>query len=111
MSISFAILGFSFQSNLVRPESLAIRVSGLFIYWFAYILLIQFYGWTKFLRDYLLDMEKSGRTTFDIQSKATLAQISGSGSKGGRWKSTVTLILFFGLIYTFGVILLWILGL
>lgn len=111
ISISFAILGFSFQSNLARPESLAIRVSGLFIYWFAYVLLVQFYDYTKFLRDYLMEMEKSGRTTFDIQSKVTLAHISGSGSKGGKRKSTIRLILYFGLIYTFGIILLWFLGL
>ncbi len=111
MSISFAILGFSFQSSMVRSESLAIRISGLLIYWFAYVLLVQFYSYTKFLRDYLLEMEKSGRTTFDIQSKIALAHISGSGSKRGSRKSTVRLILYFGLIYTFGVILLWLLGL
>lgn len=111
MSISFAIFGFSFQSSLARSESLAIRIAGLLIYWFAYVLLVQFYGYTKFLRDYLLEMEKAGRTTFDIQSKIALAHISGSSSKRGSWKSTIRLILYFGFIYTVGVIVLWFLGL
>src|SRR5438045_2034412 len=111
MSISFAIFGFSFQSSMVRSETLAIRIAGLLIFWFADVLLVQFYSYTKFLRDYLLEMEKAGRTTFDIQSKIALAHISGSGSKHGIWKSTVRLILYFGLIYTFGVIVLWLLGL
>lgn len=111
MSISFAILGFSFQSTIARAETFAVRIAGLLIFWFAYVLLVQFYSYTKFLRDYLLEMEKAGRTTFDIQSKIALAHISGSGSQRGSWKSTVRLILYFGLIYTLGIILLWLLGL
>lgn len=111
MSISFAILGFSFQSTMARSEALAIRIAGLLIFWFAYVLLIQFYSFTKFLRNYLMEMEKTGRTTFDIQSKIALAHISGSDSKRASWKSTARLILYFGLIYTLGVILLWLLGL
>src|SRR5947209_19428167 len=111
MSISFAILGFSFQGSIVHSETLAIRIAGLLIFWFAYVLLVQFYSYTKFLRDYLLEMEKAGRTTFNIQSKIALAHISGSGSKRGSWKSTIRLILYFGLIYTLGVLVLWLLGL
>src|SRR5260221_8724469 len=63
LSISFAILGFSFQNKLSPSEALAIRISGLDIYWFAYILLLHFYAYTRFLRTYLIEMEKSGRTT------------------------------------------------
>ncbi len=106
LSISFAILGFSFQSKLSSPEALAIRISGLFIYWFAYMLLLHFYAYTKFLRTYLVEMEKSGRTTLDIQSKADLSHLGSS-----KLLSTTRLLFLFGLIYTIGIIVLWLLGL
>jgi len=106
LSISFAILGFSFQNKLSLSEALAIRISGLFIYWFAYALLLHFYAYTKFLRAYLIEMEKSGRTTLDIQSKAHTSRLGAS-----KPLSTTKLLFFFGLIYTVGVIALWVFGL
>ena len=106
LSISFAILGFSFQNKLSPSEALAIRISGLFIYWFAYTLLLHFYAYTRFLRSYLIEMEKSGRTTLDIQSKADT-----SGLGAGKRLSTTRLLFLFGLIYTVGIIALWLLGL
>lgn len=106
LSISFAILGFSFQGKFSPSEALAIRLSGLLIYWFAYVLLLHFYTYTKFLRTYLIEMEKSGRTTLDIQSKADLSHLGSS-----KLLSTTRLLFLFGLIYTVGVVVLWLLGL
>ena len=102
LSISFAILGLSFQTKLAPAESIALRLAGLFIYWFAYALLQRFYIYTKTLRAYLMEMERSGRTDLDIQTRASSAQPDKL--------STVNLILYFGLIYTAGVVLLWWLG-
>ena len=106
LSISFAILGFSFQNRFSPSETLAIRISGLLIYWFTYMLLLHFYAYTRFLRAYLVEMEKSGRASLDIQSKADTSHL-------GVYKrlSTTRLMLLFGLIYTIGIIVLWLLGL
>jgi len=106
LSISFAILGFSFQGKLAPPEAIAIRISGLLIYWFAYILLLHFYAYTKFLRTYLIEVEKSGRTTLDIQSKADASHLGAI-----KQLSTTRLLFVFGIIYTVGIITLWLLGL
>ncbi len=101
MGVSFAILGFSFQATLTPPASLAIRISGLLIYWFAYFLYLHFYRYTNFLRSYLLEMETSNRVTLDIESKAK------SMLHPKKRLSTTHLLLVFGLIYTFGITLLW----
>lgn len=103
MSASFALLAFSFQGKLTLTQILASRISGLFIYWFAYLLYIHFYNYTRSLRAYLIDMEKTNRTTYDIQSKI------GSGTK--REPSTTKLLFLFGLIYMIGIVLLILLGL
>ncbi len=106
ISISFAILGFSFQSKFTPEASLAIRISGLFIYWFAFVVLLHFYSFTKFLREYLLEMERTGRTALDIQSKSEKSQLGSS-----RRFSIVRLFIIFGIIYTIGIAVLWFLGL
>ncbi len=106
LGVSFAIFGFSFQNKLSGSQTIAIRIAGLFIYWFAYFLLLHFYEFTKFLRTYLLDMEKSGRTSLDIQSKADASRLDAS-----KRLSTTRLLLLFGLIYTIGIITLWLMGL
>ncbi|HZU03191.1 MAG TPA: hypothetical protein VFA10_26220 [Ktedonobacteraceae bacterium] len=108
MSVSFAILGFSFQGKLALPEVVAIRISGLFIYWFAYILYWNFYAYSKFLRNYLLDMEAANRSSLDIQGKTEMTL---RPAKGKQQLPTKHLLLYFGVIYTVGVILLWLLGL
>jgi hypothetical protein len=107
MSVSFAILGFSFQDKLAPSTSLAIRISGLLIYWFAFVLFQRFLFYNKILRTYLLEMEKSRRTSFDIQGRTNVAlqarpnKLIGSGQ----------LLMYFGLLYTVGVVLLKLLGL
>ncbi len=103
MSVSFAILGFSFQQNLTTSAALAIRLSGLFIYWFAYILFLRFNDYSQFLRTYLAEMEASNRTSLDLQSKARTAL----RQKTERRLSAGQLLLTFGVIYTIGVGLLW----
>ena len=103
MSVSFAILGFSFQQNLASSAALAIRLCGLFIYWFAYILFSRFNDYSQFLRTYLAEMESSNRTSLDLQSKARTAL----RRKTERRLSAGQLLLAFGVIYTIGVGLLW----
>lgn len=66
MSISFAILAFSFQVKLVPPEPSIIRIAGLLIYLFALVLFWQLYRFNKFLRGYLIELETSGRATLEI---------------------------------------------
>jgi hypothetical protein len=104
ISISFAILGFSFQVKLVPPEPSVIRIAGLFIYWFAFALFWHHYRFNKFLRGYLVELETSGRATLDIQSKALLSSAANKGL------STIRLLAYFGLIYALGVVALWFLG-
>ena len=107
MSVSFAILGFSFQDKLAPSTSLAIRISGLLIYWFAFVLYQRFLDYNKVLRTYLLEMEKSGRTSFDIQGRTKVALQARSTKLIG----TGLLLMYFGLLYTAGVVLLQLLGL
>lgn len=67
MGGSFALFAYSFQ---IKPlGALAIRIFGLFIYWFAVLIDRHFYRHNKVLRDYLVYLEESGRTTLDLQSK------------------------------------------
>lgn len=61
MSISFAILGLSFQNALLPSQVLAMRIAGLLIYWFSYLLHMQLYKHTVSLRKYLLELEKTKR--------------------------------------------------
>lgn len=106
MSVSFAILGFSFQDKLTPSTSLAIRISGLLIYWFAYFMFQRFLEYNKVLRSYLLEMEKSGRTSFDIQGRTNEALRAHSN----KLVSSGHLLLYFGILYTVGVILFRLLG-
>src|SRR5690242_20001347 len=67
MGGSFALFAYSFQ---IKPlGALAIRIFGLFIYWFAVFIDTHFYQHNKVLRRYLVYMEESDRTSFDLQSK------------------------------------------
>jgi hypothetical protein len=103
LGISFAILGFSFQSNLALPVAFAIRISGLVLYWFSYIFYLHFYVYTHFLRSYLIEMEKVGRTKHNIQSKAKATINRGIN----KHISTRAILLYMGILYTLGVILLF----
>lgn len=102
MSVSFAILGFSFQQNLAGSAALAIRLSGLLIYWFAYLLFSRFNDYSQFLRTYLAEMESAKRTSLDLQSKARTALWKRSANR----LTAGQLLLVFGVLYTIGVALL-----
>jgi len=110
LSISFAILGLSFDPN----ESLAglklfglsmpnvQRFTGLFIYWFGIALFLQFNRYTVFLRDRLRDMEKRKLVSFTFQSDARDFMYSKTrASFSAKW-----LMIYFGLLYTGIVIIL-----
>jgi hypothetical protein len=102
IGISFAILGFSFQSNLTPAGAFAIRISGLVLYWFAYAFYVHFYVYTHFLRSYLIEMENSGRTNYNIQGRVKASVNTGIN----KHLSTRKLLLYFGTFYSLGIILL-----
>jgi hypothetical protein len=103
MSVSFAILGFSFKSDEALVPLIVQHIAALAIYWFAYFLNLTFYDYTNFLRTYLLEMEQSKQTTSDLESKTMDFM-----KKQGR-PSTTQLLLYFGILYTVGVIIIWVL--
>jgi hypothetical protein len=98
---SFALFAYSFQ---VKPlAALAVRIFGLFIYWFAVIIDTHFYRHNKVLRGYLVYMEESGRTTLDLQSKIHEQR------KDKYHRSTGKFLAALGLIYAIGIVWLFIL--
>lgn len=103
LSVSFAIFGFSFQAGLAPPLPSGARLIALGIYWFAYVLFRRFNRYTSLLRGYLHDLEQGGQTSLRIQTLA-LARLK----KGQQRLVTSTrLLLYFGLLYTASVPILW----
>jgi hypothetical protein len=110
LSVSFAVLGLSFDSKeglagvsifgLALPDIQ--RVIGLFIFWFSYALFMQFNRYTNFLRSRLRDMEKQKLVSFTFQSDAREFMYS----KARAAFSASRLMFYFGLLYTTIVILL-----
>jgi len=99
MSVSFAIFAYSFQ---IRPlPALAIRIFCLFIYWFAVTMHAHFYQHNKFLRNYLLYLENSGRSTLDLQGKLYEQR------KNPFHRSTGKFLAALGLIYAIGIMWLF----
>src|SRR5947209_11386600 len=96
MSVSFAILGFSFQSQLVAPKPIIMRISALLIYWFAYLLFLRFRPYGGFLSGYLKEMEQSKRTTITIRGKEA-DRIARDAIY--RLVTSTLLLFLFGLIY------------
>lgn len=107
LSVSFAIFGFSFQAQLAAPLPLIARISGLLVYWFAYMLFTRFNLYTELLRTYLYELETSHRTTLDIQTRAR-QRLRGASR---RRLSATRLLFYFGILYAVGVTVLWWLGL
>ncbi|HEX6292241.1 MAG TPA: hypothetical protein VFZ66_23835 [Herpetosiphonaceae bacterium] len=106
LSVSFAIFGFSFQEQLRQPLPHVARLSGLIIYWFAYLVFSRFNIYTDFLRTYLRELEAAQRTTLDIQTRARALMRGGSR----RRLSATRLLFYFGMVYAGGVGTLWWLG-
>ena len=104
LSISFAILGLSFDikdsqvsvSILGMSMPAAQRVIGLLIYWFGYILFVQFNRYTNFLRDRLKSMEKKKLVSYSFQSDARDFMYS----KIRAAFTASRLLLYFGFLYT-----------
>jgi hypothetical protein len=105
MSVSFAILGFSFQNGLAISEASTVRIIGLIIYWFAFLIYMQQNTYNNFLRSYLLELEENELVSIKIHSKAkTYAKVK-------KVISLKNLLFSFGLIYTLGLIILWVIKL
>lgn len=110
LSISFAILGLSFDPNEtlagVKLFGLSMpnvqRFIGLFIYWFGIALFLQFNRYTTFLRSRLRDMEKQKLVSFNFQSEAREFMYSNTRAAfSAKW-----LMIYFGILYTGIVIIL-----
>jgi hypothetical protein len=104
LSISFAIFGFSFQSQSGANPNIAHiqRIGGLALYWFAYLLFLQFNKYNKFLRAQLRKMETEKQVTFSLETDAKLFM----KSKFGNFFTATRLLLYFGFLFTASVLLL-----
>ena len=109
LSISFAILGLSFDSGNSQATLWGInlpnlqRIIGLFVYWFGYFLFAQFNRYSNFLRSRLRDMEAKKQVSFTLQTDAR----SFMYSKLRAAFSASWLLIYFGFLYTFVVVLLF----
>lgn len=108
LSISFAILGLSFDSrdNLTSLWNINMPdlqwIIGLFVYWFGYSLFAQFNRYSNFLRKRLRDMEEKKQVSFSLQTEAK----SFMYSKFHSAFSASWLLIYFGVLYTIVVLLL-----
>jgi hypothetical protein len=110
LSISFAVLGLSFDPNR-GPVNISLfglsmpnvqRLIGVLIYWFGLALFLQFNRYTNFLRSRLHDMEKQKLVSFTFQSDARAFMYSKTRAAfSAKW-----LMIYFGILYTALVILL-----
>jgi hypothetical protein len=104
-SVSFAIFGFSFQAQLARPLPNIARISGLIIYWFAYLIFSRFNQYTIFLREYLKEMEEQEQVSVKLQTRL----LNSAKYKNKQRMSATNLLIYFGILYTLGVVALWVL--
>lgn len=102
LSISFAILGLSFDSGK-NPTTLwglslpdVQRIIGLLVYWFGYFLFAQFNRYSNFLRSRLRDMEGQKQVSFTLQTDARNFMYS----KFRAAFSASWLLLYFGFLYS-----------
>lgn len=98
-SISFAILGFSFQPQLVHSSALALRICGSIVYWFGFSLFLHFYRYGIFLRKYMAKMETFNQTSIRLIPPQSM----------GKRLRTIHLLAAFGVIYVGGISLLFLL--
>jgi len=100
-SISFAILGFSFQADKSYVPIITQQVSAILIYWFAYMMFIRFNDFTYFLREYLKKLESSENVSLKIQREVR------EYLKQKKRISTTRLLQYFGIAYTIGIVASW----
>ncbi len=103
VSISFAIFGFSLQTQNPPVSPIISHSVALAIYWFAFVLFWRFNSFTNCLRDYLGEMEVSQKVRINVQTRVNQA-MKGQYSK---WLSTFNLMLYFGILYSVVIGLLW----
>lgn len=103
ISTSFAIFGFSLQSKNSSVLPIISHSVALAIYWFAFVLFWRFNSFTNCLREYLREMEASEYVKVKAQTRVEQKM---RGQYSG-WLSTLNLLLYFGVIYTIAIALLW----
>ena len=103
LSISFLILGNSFdiqETSSATLLSLSLpdiqRIVGVLIFWFGYILFVQFNRYTAVLRNQLRKMEEENLVTLSIQLDADNYMYS----KVKAFFSAKYLLLYFGILYS-----------
>jgi hypothetical protein len=102
LSISFALFGLSLQGSPGPLEGNIQRLAGLSIYWFAFLLFRRYDDWSKFLRAYLEELETTSSTRLKLHTRWKKSK---SGLR--KWTSISKLLIYFGMIYTVAVVLLW----
>lgn len=116
LGISFAIFGLSFSTQNTSQAAQAIagvpqpltldataqRLTGLAIYWFSFFVYRRYDDWSKFLRNYLYELELTTATRFKLQT-----QWRTSVDRGFRkWTSVTKLLVYFGVIYALSIVVL-----
>ena|SRR5579859_293634 len=99
-SISFAILGFSFQPQLTHSPALALRICGLIVYWFGFSLFLHFYKYGILLRRHMAKMETFNQTSIRLHPPLRME----------RRLRTPHLLIIFGIIYILGILFLFLLN-
>ncbi len=102
LSVSFGILGISFQADILLASHIQ-RIVGLILYWFGFFVFFQFSLYSKYLRGRLRKMEDDEGVSFDIQSEADKFMYKTIKAPFPAQK----LLLIFGILYTAGVVLLF----
>jgi hypothetical protein len=100
LSVSFAIFGISLQIDNTAIPRIVPQLGAVAIYWFTYILFLRFNVFTRFLRDYLIEMESAKRTTIDLQTNSKVYM------SRGRKVSATQLLLYFGIGYSMAAVLI-----
>lgn len=102
-SISFAVIGFSYQNNTSQVPLIIQQLTGIFIYWFSYYLFVRLNNYNQFLRHYLKKMEEKDSFCFDFQTKT---QEWMKQNKSHKISST-KMLGYFGILYTITIIISW----
>src|SRR5439155_6266336 len=87
LTMSFAIFGFSFHADNARASFAMLlieRLAAVGIYWFAFFLFLRFNDYTRFIRDYLGELEQN--TGLRLQSGAE------SLMRKRNWRSSTRLL-------------------
>ena len=103
VSISFAIFGFSLQTAKPAVPPIISHAAALAIYWFAFVLFWRFNSFTQCLREYLRELEASKRVEINVQTRVNQMM----RGQYGKWLSTLSLMFYFGMLYSIAVVLLW----